>query len=173
MAASASPYPADAVAALRATRPTWQQMMLRVSDPEKSLKFYGDVMGMTHVDTLVFDDLGFTLYFLQSLSAEDASVAPAPGTVEAHKALWSTTGTVLELTHNHGDPVKYHTGNEPGDSFGHVAFNVDDVDASCQRLEAAGVAFKKKPNELPSTTSTPSQCSKAWRLTRTATSSSR
>ena len=35
-------------------RPTWQQTMLRIADPKKSIPFYTDVMGMTVIDTLDF-----------------------------------------------------------------------------------------------------------------------
>ena len=41
----------------------------------------------------------------------------------------------------------YHPGNAEGDGFGHIAFNCDDVYASCERLEKSGVGFKKKPDE--------------------------
>jgi len=64
--------------------------------------------------------------------------------------MWSIEGTALELTYNYGtesDEAKYHPGNEEKDSFGHVAFNTDDVYAACTRLEKAGVKFKKKPDE--------------------------
>ena len=63
-------------------------------------------LGMAHVDTYHFDDMGFSLYFLQSFDA-DAAPEPAamgaPGSDAAHAHLWSTRGSVLELTHNHGD----------------------------------------------------------------------
>lgn len=104
----------------------------------------------THVDTYHFDKLGFSLYFLQSF---DDAVAPRPadvgepGSSAAHAHLWSTPGAVLELTHNHGSEEEYHPGNADGDGFGHVAFNCDDVYASCAKLEEGGVSFRKKPDE--------------------------
>ena len=65
--------------------------------------------------------------------------------------MWSIEGTALELTHNYGtekdDFGGYHPGNQENDGFGHVAFNTDDVYAACDKLEAAGVTFKKKPDE--------------------------
>jgi len=61
-------------------------------------------------------------------------------------------GTVLEFTHNHGtenDPnCKYNNGNvEPHRGFGHIAFSTNDVYEACQKLEAEGVKFQKKPDE--------------------------
>jgi len=58
----------------------------------------------------------------------------------------------LELTHNYGteddESFKgYHAGNEEKDGFGHVAFNCDDVYMAADKLEKAGVTFKKKPLE--------------------------
>jgi len=42
---------------------------------------------------------------------------------------------------------KYHPGNQEKDGFGHIAFNTDDVYAAAEKLEEAGVMFKKKPGE--------------------------
>ncbi len=66
--------------------------------------------------------------------------------------MWSIEGTALELTYNYGtdkdDDFKgYHPGNQEKDGFGHIAFNVDDVYEACDKLEKAGVTFKKKPDE--------------------------
>lgn len=131
-------------------RPTWQQTMLRIADPVKSLAFYQDSMGMTLIDTLDFPQYNFKLYFLTTLP-EDETYEFIPGTQEAHDYMWSIEGTALELTHNYGteDPSfpGYHPGNEERDGFGHVAFSTDDVYAACETLEKTGVAFKKKPDE--------------------------
>jgi lactoylglutathione lyase len=74
-----------------------------------------------------------------------------PGTQEAHDYLWTMEGTALELTHNYGtekdESQKYHAGNAEKDGFGHVAFNVEDVYEATDKLLAAGVEFKKKPDE--------------------------
>lgn len=129
---------------------TWQQSMLRVKDPEASLKFYRDQLGLTLIDKLDFPQWNFSLYFLMSLPKNEEYTL-TPGTPEAHQYLWTTNGTTIELTHNHGtekeDGAAYHPGNSEGDGFGHLAFAVDDVYAVCEELEAAGVKFKKKPDE--------------------------
>ncbi|TRM70200.1 Glyoxalase/Bleomycin resistance protein/Dihydroxybiphenyl dioxygenase [Schizophyllum amplum] len=119
--------------------------MIRVKDPEASVKFYTEVLGMDLISKQPRDD--FTLYFLAfdhdggKLSAEEKSVKR-----------FSREG-VLELTHNHGtesDPnfQGYASGNsEPGRGFGHIAIGVDDVEKACERFEAMGVTFKKKPSD--------------------------
>eukprot|EP00559_Dactyliosolen_fragilissimus_P007089 CAMPEP_0184858672 /NCGR_PEP_ID=MMETSP0580-20130426/3753_1 /TAXON_ID=1118495 /ORGANISM="Dactyliosolen fragilissimus" /LENGTH=342 /DNA_ID=CAMNT_0027354957 /DNA_START=153 /DNA_END=1181 /DNA_ORIENTATION=- len=133
-------------------RPTWQQSMLRIANPEKSLAFYRDLMGMTLIDKFDFPQYKFSLYFLTTLPKGE-TYDLIPGTQEAHDYLWSMEGTALELTHNHGTEVDsedfkgYYPGNKEKDGFGHVAFNTDDVYSACEKLEEAGVTFKKKPNE--------------------------
>eukprot|EP00238_Polyblepharides_amylifera_P001165 CAMPEP_0196571384 /NCGR_PEP_ID=MMETSP1081-20130531/1571_1 /TAXON_ID=36882 /ORGANISM="Pyramimonas amylifera, Strain CCMP720" /LENGTH=405 /DNA_ID=CAMNT_0041888313 /DNA_START=71 /DNA_END=1285 /DNA_ORIENTATION=- len=129
---------------------TWQQTMLRIKDPKKSLPFYQDVLGMTLVDKYDFPQFSFSLYFLQSLpQGQDYTLEP--GSDEAHKYLWSIPGVALELTHNWGTEDKegavYHPGNADKDGFGHLAFACEDVYKCCDELEAAGVEFKKKPDE--------------------------
>ena len=67
-------------------RPTWQQTMLRISNPEKTIPFYTDVMGMTLIDTLDFPQYEFKLFFLTTLP-EGESYDLIPGTQEAHVCL--------------------------------------------------------------------------------------
>lgn len=128
-------------------RPTWQQTMLRIQDPTKSLQFYRDKLGMTLIDTFDFPQYKFSLYFLTTLP-EGKTYTLTPGTQAAHDYLWSMEGVALELTHNHDPPdTPYHAGNQERDGFGHIAMNVDDVYATCAELEKAGCQFKKKPDE--------------------------
>ena len=104
---------------------------------------------MTVIDTLDFPQWKFKLYFLTTLP-EGEEYKLTPGTQAAHDYMWGIEGTALELTYNYGseeDDTKYHPGNGEKDGFGHVAFNTDDVYAACEKLEKAGVAFKKKPDE--------------------------
>ena len=105
-------------------RPTWQQTMLRISDPSKSVPFYQDLLGMTLIDKLDFPQYDFTLYFMTTLP-EDETYDLTPGTQEAHDYLWSMEGVALELTHNHGTEngkgEKYYPGNQEKDGFGHIA----------------------------------------------------
>ena len=64
-------------------RPTWQQTMLRIADPEKSIPFYTDILGMTVIDTLDFPQYEFKLFFLTTLP-EGETYDLTPGTQEAH-----------------------------------------------------------------------------------------
>jgi len=119
--------------------------MLRVKDPNTSLKFYQEILGMDLISKLEFSD--FTLYFL-AFNHSGRELTDD----EKDKTHFSREG-VLELTHNHGtesDPdfKGYASGNtDPGRGFGHIAISVDDVDKACDRFEQLGVQFKKKPKE--------------------------
>lgn len=132
-------------------RPTWQQSMIRIKDKEKSLKFYTEIMGMTHIDTFDFPQWKFSLYFITTLP-EDVDYELTPGTQAAHDYLWNYEGVTLELTYNHGQETDssfqgYHVGNEEKDGFGHIAFNTADVYAATEYLLKHNIKFKKKPDE--------------------------
>ncbi len=64
-------------------RPTWQQTMLRISNPSKTIPFYTDIMGMTVIDTLDFPKWKFKLYFLTTLP-KGTKYDLTPGTQAAH-----------------------------------------------------------------------------------------
>ena len=105
--------------------------MLRVRDPEASLNFYRDHLGMELVGRRDFSEAAFSLYFLSF-----------PGT--------STDEGVLELTHNHGtesDPAfqPYHNGNSDPRGFGHICITVDDLDTAVAGFDAAGWSVIKRP----------------------------
>jgi len=130
-------------------RPLWQQTMLRIRDPSKSIHFYRDIMGMSLIDKLDFPQYEFSLYFLTTLP-EHETYDLIPGTQEAHDYLWTMDRVTLELTHNHGTEhtdTHYHPGNEETDGFGHIAFNCDDIHKATELLEEKSVPFRKKPNE--------------------------
>mmetsp|Transcript_23003 Transcript_23003/g.57648 ORF Transcript_23003/g.57648 Transcript_23003/m.57648 type:complete len:330 (+) Transcript_23003:136-1125(+) len=132
--------------------PTWHQTMLRIKDPKATLPFYKDLFGFDHIDTLDFPQWKFSIYFLTHLP-DGVSVPGEPGTPESHEFLWKYKGATLELTHNYGtetDPdfKGYDSGNnEPKRGFGHIAVMCADVYKSCEKLEASGVQFKKRPDE--------------------------
>ncbi|KAJ3761590.1 Glyoxalase/Bleomycin resistance protein/Dihydroxybiphenyl dioxygenase [Lentinula raphanica] len=118
--------------------------MLRVRDPEVSLMFYTEIIGM---DLLSKKDMGdFTLYFLafdQGQNYKDMSE-------EKRDKAKSAREGVLQLTHNHGTEqdesfTGYASGNcDPGRGFGHIAITVNDVEEACARFEQLGVQFKKR-----------------------------
>jgi len=139
-----------AEATLSGLRPSFQQIMLRVQNPLKSLDFYRNCMGMTLIDKYSFPQWEFDLYFLATIP-EGTEYTLEPGTDDAHGYLWTIQGTVLELTHNYGTETnynfRYHAGNQEKDGFGHVAFNCLDVYDACAKLAEKKVTFKKKPDE--------------------------
>ena len=94
--------------------------MIRVSDPDATLKFF-DLLGLREVRRVDNDKGRFTLFFLAAPGDEDAQV---------------------ELTHN-CDPEPYGEGR----NFGHLAYRVDNIYDTCQRLLDAGVAINRPPRD--------------------------
>ncbi|MCH7806892.1 MAG: VOC family protein [Proteobacteria bacterium] len=95
--------------------------MVRVHDLEASLDFYCNKLGLTEVARKDVPAGRFTLVFLA-----------APGDQEAQ----------VELTYN-WDEEEY-TG---GRNFGHLAYQVEDIYAICQRLMNAGVVINRPPRD--------------------------
>ncbi len=127
----------------------FNQTMLRIRSPEVSLDFYTRIMGMTLVKRLDFEEMKFSLFFLAAIDEQDLGY----WSDDAKERLVQTFGrpAMLELTHNWGtesDPdFKYHNGNEEPKGFGHIGFAVPDLDAACERFEALGVSFVKRPQD--------------------------
>jgi lactoylglutathione lyase len=67
-------------------RPTWQQTMLRIKDPKKTLPFYTDFLGFTLIDKFDFPQWKLSLYFLTTLP-EGEKYELTPGSQEAHDYL--------------------------------------------------------------------------------------
>lgn len=95
--------------------------MVRVSDLDESLDFYCNKLGLAEIRRSESEKGRFTLVF----------VAP-PGQEEC----------ALELTYN-WDPEDYTEGR----NFGHVAYEVDDIYATCRKLEEAGVTINRPPRD--------------------------
>jgi lactoylglutathione lyase len=95
--------------------------MVRVTDLERSLHFYRDLLGLQELRRMDNERGRFTLVFLA-----------APGNPEAQ----------VELTHN-WDPEAYTMGR----AFGHLAYEVDDIYAMCARLRAGGVTINRPPRD--------------------------
>lgn len=124
------------------------QTMLRVRDPDASLAFYTEVLGMSLLQRLDFEEMRFSLFFLAFL--RDGEAVPEDPADRA-RFIFSRE-TTLELTHNWGtetDPEfgGYHHGNADPRGFGHVGISVPDVEAACKRFEELGVRFVKRPGE--------------------------
>lgn len=127
----------------------FNQTMLRVRDPERSLRFYTDVIGMTLLKRLDFAEMEFTLYFLGFIRDDDM---PIPDDPQERAAYAFRQKALLELTHNWGTEKDesfpgYHNGNEEPQGFGHIGLSVPDVDAACRRFEELGVEFVKRPQD--------------------------
>ena len=94
--------------------------MIRVTDPAKTIAFF-EILGLKEVRRMENEKGRFTLIFLS-----------VPG----------DEGAEVELTHN-WDPEDY----DEGRNFGHLAYRVDDIYDTCQRLHDAGVTINRPPRD--------------------------
>jgi lactoylglutathione lyase len=95
--------------------------MVRVSNLDASLDFYCEKLGLTEVRRTDHAAGRFTLVFVAPPGQEDCAI---------------------ELTYN-WDPEEYSSGR----NFGHVAFEVDDIYATCKRLMDGGVTINRPPRD--------------------------
>jgi lactoylglutathione lyase len=93
--------------------------MVRVNDVDKSLEFYIKQLGLVETRRVDVPEGKFTLIFL----------ATEPGAPE------------IELTHNWNSEEEYTVGR----NFGHLAFEVDDIYALCEKLMVQGVTINRPP----------------------------
>lgn len=97
--------------------------MLRVRDLDASLRFFVAALGLRELRRRDSEAGRYTLVFLGTGAAGDAAE--------------------IELTHNWDQAEPYATGR----FFGHLAFEVDDIYATCATLEAAGVPVLRPPRD--------------------------
>jgi lactoylglutathione lyase len=102
--------------------------MIRVSDLEASLDFFVDKFGLVEVRRASNEKGRYTLVYLA-----------APGDAENAR---KTQAPLLELTYN-WDAEVYAGGR----NFGHLAYAVDDIYATCARLQKAGVVINRPPRD--------------------------
>jgi lactoylglutathione lyase len=95
--------------------------MVRVTDLDESLDFYCNKLGLVETKRYESEKGRFTLVFVSPPGQEDRAI---------------------ELTYN-WDPEPYGEGR----NFGHVAFEVDDIYATCQKLMDAGVTINRPPRD--------------------------
>ena len=95
--------------------------MVRVTDIDASLRFYCEALGLKELARNDYPKGRFTLVFLAAPGDESAQV---------------------ELTHN-WDPEAYSVGR----NFGHLAYEVEDIYASCRRLQQHGVSILRPPRD--------------------------
>jgi lactoylglutathione lyase len=94
--------------------------MIRVSDPAATIAFF-ELLGLKELKRFDSEAGRFTLIFLAALGDEDAQV---------------------ELTHNWDE-----AGYSEGRNFGHIAYKVDNIYESCQRLMDGGVTINRPPRD--------------------------
>jgi len=102
--------------------------MVRVANIDQSLDFYCNKLGMQEVRRRVDEAGRYTLVFLTAPQDKSQSAA--------------ANAPLLELTYN-WDPESYGEGR----NFGHLAFEVDDIYALCDRLMKAGVTINRPPRD--------------------------
>jgi lactoylglutathione lyase len=102
--------------------------MVRVRDLDASLDFYCNKLGLVEVNRVENPGGRFTLVFLS-----------APDDLELAK---QRKAPLVELTYN-WDPEDYGGGR----NFGHLAYAVDDIYATCQRLMDGGVTINRPPRD--------------------------
>jgi lactoylglutathione lyase len=95
--------------------------MVRVTNIDASLRFYVEALGLKELSRKDYPQGRYTLVFLAAPGDESAQV---------------------ELTHNL-DPEAYGGGR----NFGHLAYAVDDIYATCERLRAHGVTINRPPRD--------------------------
>ncbi len=95
--------------------------MVRVSDVDASLDFYCNKLGLIERRRTEYPEGRFTLIFLSADENPEAEI---------------------ELTYN-WDPEDYGIGR----AFGHLAYRVDDIYATCQRLMDGGVTINRPPRD--------------------------
>ena len=83
--------------------PTLGQVTLRISDPQKSLRFYTEEVGLKLLSIQEVTDFGFTLYFLAQ--TQDEPPDPDLKSVKNREWLWQRPYTTLELQHRWGQSV--------------------------------------------------------------------
>jgi lactoylglutathione lyase len=106
--------------------------MLRVRDLDAALDFYVNKLGLREVRRVNSDKGRFTLVFLAA-PADEGLVAAGPKDRQA---------PLVELTYN-WDSEDYGEARY----FGHLAYEVDDIYATCERLMKAGVTINRPPRE--------------------------
>ena len=102
--------------------------MVRVADIDGSLDFYVNKLGLKEVRRMENQQGRYTLIFLAAPGDEQSGI--------------TEKAPLVELTYN-WDPEDYKGGR----NFGHLAYEVDDIYATCQRLMDKGVTINRPPRD--------------------------
>ncbi len=103
--------------------------MVRISDIDASLKFYCDALGLVETHRYDSEPGQFTNIFLAA-PKDESSVR-------------DVRAPELELTYNWNSAEVLETGR----SWGHLAYRVDDIYATCQKLIDLGVTINRPPRD--------------------------
>jgi lactoylglutathione lyase len=96
--------------------------MVRVRDLDASLRFYCEGLGLRQVRRMDVPEGKYTLVYLAAPESPEAEV---------------------ELTHNWGSEEDYGTAR----NFGHLAFRVNDIYATCEHLQSMGYVINRPPRD--------------------------
>jgi len=108
--------------------------MLRVRNLDTAMKFYRDAMGLKEVRRVDNEQGRFTLVFLAAAQDEELVAKSAPSGFAA---------PLVELTYNWDGNEDYGEARH----FGHLAYEVDDIYATCEKLMQAGVTINRPPRD--------------------------
>ena len=111
--------------------------MVRVTDIDAAVKFYGEGLGLSELLRYENEQGRFTLVFLAS--PDDIERC---GGVPENTSPTAMDIPMVELTYN-WDPEDY----DGGRNFGHLAYEVDDIYALCQKLMDEGVTINRPPRD--------------------------
>lgn len=107
--------------------------MVRVRDLDEAMDFYCDKLGLVETSRIENEGGRFTLVFLATpKDAEKAKVTKTP---------------LLELTYNWPDENGNSESYTGGRNFGHLAYRVDNIYATCQHLMNKGVTINRPPRD--------------------------
>jgi len=107
--------------------------MVRIKDIEESLDFYCNKFGLKEFNRIENEKGQFTLIFLC-----------APDDLEGAK---ESKAPLLELTYNWPKEDEPSEDYKSGRNFGHLAYRVDNIYDTCQRLMDAGVTINRPPRD--------------------------
>ena len=115
--------------------------MVRVTDIDKSLKFYCEGLGLKEMRRVDNEKGRFTLVFLAT-EKDIARVDLNRNTEKMPSGL-----PMIELTYNWPPETGEAESYGQGRNFGHMAYRVDDVYETCQRLMDMGVTINRPPRD--------------------------
>jgi len=107
--------------------------MVRIQDVDASLHFYCDLLGMVQTRRTDNEKGQFSLIFLAADADEAASA--------------DSQSPLLELTYNWPKEGEEQERYDGGRNFGHLAYKVDNIYETCQKLQDAGVVINRPPRD--------------------------